>query len=164
MKTCKKLVVFFLAAVMLMTSVTVVPIADIMPELSETLTEQSELPAETAAVQSITSGGVYRIKQAYFDKYITVNPNSSGNYDANLNNISAQPANGQSNQEFRIVYDSSAGIYYIKTIKSSNGNYRLLDVHSTSLSQITDNANIHLYAPGDVNSSQWRIEYVDAVS
>ena len=130
--------------------------------LNENITEQLSTGGEAAVAsqtQGVVSGAVYRIKQRMGTKYLTVNPNSGGNYDANMNNVSVAEATGGLEQQFRIVYNSTDDIYYIKPMVSSNGNNRVVDVNSTNLSQITDGANIHIFNPGDENSSQWQIVY-----
>ncbi len=115
-----------------------------------------------AQVQGIISGGIYRIKHTGTNNYLTVNPSNSGNYDANMNNISVSAATGGAEQNFRIVYEDN--IYYIKPMVSSNGNNRVVDVNSTNLSQIVSGANVHIFSPGDINSSQWKIEYLSVVN
>ena len=154
MKQSKRIISFLTISVLLFVSL--FSFANVYAEapenstLNENITEQ--LPtgdeAAVAAQQSgVVSGAVYRIKQRMGTKYLTVNPNGSGNYDANMNNVSVAEATGGLEQQFRIVYDSTDDIYYIKPMVSSNGNNRVVDVNSTNLSHITDGANIHIYAP-----------------
>lgn len=131
-----------------------IPITPITPPGED---DEPDLPNNLPETDPIEDGAVYRIKNLQTGRYLTLEPNSSGVYDRNLNNIATASNNGSSAQEFRIVDDF--GVYYIKSIESSNGTNRQLDVNSTSIAQIVDGANVHLYAPGDENSSQWLIEY-----
>ncbi len=166
MKQSKRIISFLTTSVLLFVSLfSFAGVYAEAPEhstLNENITEQLSTGGEAAVAsqtQGVVSGAVYRIKQRMGTKYLTVNPNSGGNYDANMNNVSVAEATGGLEQLFRIVYNSTDDIYYIKPMVSNNGNNRVVDVNSTNLSQITDGANIHIFNPGDENSSQWQIVY-----
>ncbi len=131
-----------------------IPITPITPPGED---DEPDLPNNLPEIDPLEDGAVYRIKNLQTGNYLTLMPYSNGVYDRNLNNIATASNNGSSAQEFRIV--DNFGVYYIKSIKSSNGTNRQLDVNSTSIAQIVDGANVHLYAPGDENSSRWLIEY-----
>ncbi len=119
--------------------------------------EESENTRNLPEIDPIEDGAVYRIKNLKTGRYLTLEPNANGVYDATLNNIGTANYNGSSAQEFRI--EDNFGTYYIRAIKSSNGTNRLVDVYSSNINQIVDGANVHLHPPGDENSSQWLIEY-----
>ncbi len=131
-------------------------------EYQKWILEEVESNAGTNAnVSSLVDGGIYRIKD-FNGNYLTVAPNAAGNFDANMNNVEVRPAVAHICQEFKVERNSD-GSYYIRAMVSSNGTNRLLDVNSTNINEITNGANVHLYAPGDENSSRWKIEYLSVV-
>lgn len=128
-------------------------------EYQKWILEEVESNAGTNAnVSSLVDGGIYRIKD-FNGNYLTIAPNAAGNFDANMNNVEVRPAVAHICQEFKVERNSD-GSYYIRAMVSSNGTNRLLDVNSTNINEITNGANVHLYAPGDENSSRWKIEYL----
>lgn len=114
-----------------------------------------------ANVSSLVDGGIYRIKD-FSGKYLTVAPNTAGNFDVTLNNVEVRPAVAHLCQEFKVELNPD-GSYYIRAMISSNGTNRLIDVYSSNIDQIVNGANVHLHHPGDENSSRWKIEYLSVV-
>ncbi len=115
----------------------------------------------TSPVTELVDGGIYRIKDKS-GKYLTVAPNTAGNFDATLNNVEVQPAVAHLCQEFKVERNDD-GTYYLRAMVSSNGTNRLVDVYSSNIDQIVNGANVHLHHPGDENSSRWQIEYLSVV-
>ena len=124
---------------------------------------EANTPLMNSQTTGITNNAVYKIRGYNSNYYITLrnyniaSPSNTRSYDTNLNNVEVDTNTSLSDQEFRVVYNSSSDTYYIKAIKSADGTNRQLDVLSANASQIVDGKNIHIYAPGDENSSQWLI-------
>ena len=135
--------------------------ADTAPEQNESEAEQMEQTVLTSSndlvpnllPNGLRSDRVYRIRAVHANLYLTV----SGGTDANLINIDFESYQTNGYQLFKLDYDSTNDVYYIRAILSSNGKNRLVDVHSTAANPPANGKNVHLYAAGDYNSSAWKI-------
>ncbi len=155
---CLLMSLCLLMSMSLSASVTAAALSDVMTDTDANEENRQILTSQNDLIPNLLPNGlrsdrVYRIRAVHAELYLTV----SGGTDANLTNIDFESKSTNGYQLFKLDYDSTNDVYYIRAILSSNGKNRLVDVHSTSANPPANGKNVHLYAAGDYNSSVWKI-------
>lgn len=102
---------------------------------------------------SVTSGGIYRIKNAGSGLYLTV----SGGNDTSGANVIQQSANGSLSQQFRIKYDEASNSYRLYSMCSSDGNDKVIDIAKIG-GWVVGGSNVQIYSPVDAPAQTFVIE------
>ena len=109
-----------------------------------------------ALPSSLTDGSVYSFENSGSLSYMTVHNGS----DANDVNVYQQSVSSVSNLEarhkFKLEYIASTGGYYLRSMSSSGGTNRVLDIVKSG-GYVNNGGNVQIYAPNDPLAQHWFI-------
>ena len=119
----------------------------------------SVLPMKIYAAQTpgITSGSIVKIRNVYSNKLFNVCiSTSAGIRDANGSNIDQYTDDGTTEETFKVVYDSAQDAYRLRSMISSSGNNRVIDIQRFGQTPYPG-CNVQLWEPTDPTSQYFII-------
>ncbi len=126
---------------------------ELVVEDQSLIVEESADGVETRAVNSaITSGAVYKIKNAISGKYVNVH----NGIDATGTNVYMWTGDGSAEQKFKIVYSSSENAYKFYCMCSQNGTFRVLDIKRDNAA-LASGQNVQICGPTDPTAQNWEL-------
>ena len=107
-----------------------------------------------AATDGIISGYIYNIKNVNSGKYLNVH---SG-VDADGTNIYQWTKDGSTEQNFKVIYCPSTDSYTFYAMCSSNGNFRVVNIHlQRGVEPLASGQNVNLWDPDAAYTQQFII-------
>ena len=126
---------------------------ELVVEDQSLIVEESADGVETRAVNSaITSGAVYKIRNAISGKYVNVH----NGIDATGTNVYMWTGDGSAEQKFKIVYSSSENAYKFYCMCSQNGTFRVLDIKRDNAA-LASGQNVQICGPTDPTAQNWEL-------
>ena len=119
----------------------------------------SVLPKKIHAAQTsgITNGSIVKIRNVYSNKLFNVCiSTSAGIRDANGSNIDQYTDDGTTEETFKVVYDSAQDAYRLRSMISSSGNNRVIDIQRFGQTPYPG-CNVQLWEPTDPTSQYFII-------
>lgn len=107
-------------------------------------------PVSAAEAGGIRNNEVYRFRNIGSGKYLNVHLGK----DANGTNVYQWTYDGSVEQRFRLVYNASADAYLFRTMSSSNGTNRVLDIVKNNGS-VQAGCNVEIWANTDPPAQQF---------
>lgn len=106
-----------------------------------------------ALPSSLTNGEIYSFQNLGSGKYMTVHNGTDAN---DVNVYQTDYADGATNQKFKLEYVSSTGGYFLRTMCSSNGTGRVLDLYKIN-GYVSNGSNLQIYNATDPLAQHWFI-------
>ena len=148
-------------SVLLIISLLILPIktfaaTDAPPsEISDTpfdIVSENENTSVRAAAEGITSGYIYNIKNVNSGKYLNVH----NGVDADGTNVYQWTKDGSPEQNFKIIYTPSTDSYTLHAMCSSNGNFRVVNIHiQRGVEPLASGQNVNLWDPDAAYTQQF---------
>lgn len=101
----------------------------------------------------VTSGSVYKIKNAQSGLYLTV----AGNVAKDGTNLIQSKGNNKNSQNFKILYDKKTNSYKIYTMCSNDNVDRVIDIVKIG-GWVVGGSNVQVYNPCDISAQTFVIE------
>lgn len=107
-----------------------------------------------AATDGIISGYIYNIKNVNSGKYLNVH----NGVDADGTNIYQWTKDGSTEQNFKVIYCPSTDSYTFYAMCSSNGNFRVVNIHlQRGVELLSGGQNVNLWDPDAAYTQQFII-------
>ena len=103
----------------------------------------------------ILNGGVYSFRNYESYSYMTVNGAEPAN-NSNVFQVSNDDHIAATTQKFKLEYVSSSGSYRLRSMSSSSGNGKVLDIQRSG-GEIYSGRNVQIYSATDPMSQEWLI-------
>lgn len=103
----------------------------------------------------ILNGGVYSFRNCGSGSYMTVNGAEPAN-NSNVFQVSNDDHIAATTQKFKLEYVSSSGSYRLRSMSSSSGNGKVLDIQRSG-GEIYSGRNVQIYSATDPMSQEWLI-------
>ena len=103
----------------------------------------------------ILNGGVYSFRNYESYSYMTVNGAEPAN-NSNVFQVSNDDHIAATTQKFKLEYVSSSGSYRLRSMSSSSGNGKVLDIQRAG-GEIYSGRNVQIYSATDPMSQEWLI-------
>ena len=107
----------------------------------------------------ILDGEVYSFQNCGSNSYMTVNGAEPAN-NSNIYQVSNDNNIATMQQKFKLEYVSSTGGYLLRSMSSSNGNNKVVDIQRSG-GEIYSGRNVQMYSAMDPISQEWLIVPVD---
>lgn len=103
----------------------------------------------------ILNGGVYSFRNCGSGSYMTVNGAEPAN-NSNVFQVSNDDHIAATTQKFKLEYVASSGSYRLRSMSSSSGNGKVLDIQRSG-GEIYSGRNVQIYSATDPMSQEWLI-------
>lgn len=103
----------------------------------------------------ILNGGVYSFRNCGSGSYMTVNGAEPAN-NSNVFQVSNDDHIAATTQKFKLEYVASSGSYRLRSMSSSSGNGKVLDIQRAG-GEIYSGRNVQIYSATDPMSQEWLI-------